>query len=127
MVVSTYKNPTRVARKVDQVVTAWEQIAPDAEFAGMTLAAFKTAVAESFTTRERAAELEAELSANLARRAIADAIANEKLKLVVNSVKGHPTYGENSDLYRAMGYVTAADRASGLTRKTQEAQPNGSN
>jgi hypothetical protein len=127
MVVSTYKNPTRVARKVDQVVTAWEQIAPDAEFAGMTLAAFKSAVAESFTTRERAAELEAELSANLARRAIADAIANEKLKLVVNSVKGHPTYGENSDLYRAMGYVTAADRASGLTRKTQETQPNGSN
>jgi hypothetical protein len=32
-------------------------------------------------------------------------------------VKGSPAYGENSDLYRAMGYVTAADKASGLTRK----------
>ena len=125
--VSSYKNPTRVARKVEQVVTAWEQIAPDAEFAGMTLASFKTAVSESFTVRERGAELEAELSANLARRAVADANTNDKLKLVVNSVKGHPTYGENSDLYRAMGYVTAADRATGLTRKSATPEPNGAN
>jgi hypothetical protein len=120
--VTTYKNPTRVARKASEVSTAWEQIAPDAEFAGMTLAAFKTAIGESFATRERAAQLEAELSANLARRAIADADTNDKVKLVVNSVKGHPTYGENSDLYRAMGYITAADKASGLTRKSTENQ-----
>jgi hypothetical protein len=115
--VSSYKNPTRIVRKVDQVSTAWEQIAPDAEFAGMTIAAFRTAVSESFATRTRAAELDAEISATLARRASADANTNEKLKLVVNSVKGNPAYGENSDLYRAMGYVTAADKASGLTRK----------
>ena len=120
--VNTYKNPTRVARKASEVSTAWEQIAPDAEFAGMTLAAFRTAIGESFATRERAAQLEADLSANLARRAIADAATNDKVKLVVNSVKGHPTYGENSDLYRAMGYVTAADKASGLTRKSADAQ-----
>ena len=121
--VSSYKNPTRIARKVEQVVTAWEQIAPDAEFAGMTLAAFKTAVSESFTVRERGAELETEVSANIARRAVADAQTNENLKLVVNSVKGTPAYGENSDLFRAMGYVTASDRATGLTRKTVPAQP----
>jgi hypothetical protein len=35
-----------------------------------------------------------------------------------------PVGGENSDLYRAMGYVTAADKASGLTRKNaQETAP----
>ena len=121
--VTTYKNPTRVARKAAQVSTAWEQIAPDAEFAGMTLPAFKTAIGDTFATRERAAQLEADQSANLARRALADAVTNDKVKLVVNSVKGHPSYGENSDLYRAMGYVTAADKASGLTRKSVEEQP----
>lgn len=42
---------------------------------------------------------------------------------VVNSVKSHPTYGENSDLYRAMGYVTTTDRATGLTRKGATEQP----
>jgi hypothetical protein len=63
------------------------------------------------------------LSANIARRAAADTATNEKVKLVVNSVKGHPTYGENSDLYRAMGYVTVDDRATGLTRKSKFEQP----
>ena len=56
-------------------------------------------------------------------RALADAVTNDKVKLVVNSVKGHPSYGENSDLYRAMGYLTAADKASGLTRKGLATQP----
>jgi len=115
--VTTYKNPTRIARRAAQVSTAWEQIAPEAEFAGMTLTAFKTAIGESFAIRERLAQLEADQSANLARRTVADAATNNRVKLVVNSVKGSPTYGENSDLYRAMGYVTAADKASGLTRK----------
>jgi hypothetical protein len=115
--VSSYKNPTRIVRKVEEVSTAWERIAPAVEFAGMSLADFREAVAESFTIRTKAAELEAELSANIARRALADENTNAKLKFVVNSVKGHPAYGENSDLYRAMGYVTAADRATGLTRK----------
>jgi hypothetical protein len=121
--VTTYKNATRIARKAAQVATAWEQIAPDAEFAGMTLAAFRTAIGDSFATRDRAAQLEADQSANLARRTLADAATNNRVKLVVNSVKGSPTYGENSDLYRAMGYVTAADKASGLTRKSLVPQP----
>jgi len=121
--VNSYKNPTRIVRKVAEVATAWETIAPTAEFAGMTLEAFRTAVNDSFVTRNRAAELDAELSATLARRTIADANTNEKLKLVVNSVKGSPAYGENSDLFRAMGYVTAADRASGLTRKGANQSP----
>jgi hypothetical protein len=115
--VTTYKNATRIARKAAQVSTAWEQIAPEAEFAGMTLAAFRTAIGDSFATRDRAAQLEADQSANLARRTLADAATNQKVKQVVNSVKGSPSYGENSDLYRAMGYITAADKASGLTRK----------
>ncbi len=55
--------------------------------------------------------------------AVADTATNEKVKLVVNSVKGHPTYGENSDLYRAMGSVTVDDRATGLTRKSKVEQP----
>ena len=120
--VSTYKNPTRIVRKVEEVSTAWERIAPKAEFGGMNLADFQAAVGD-FATRSRAAELEAELSANIVRRAAADTATNEKVKLVVNSVKGHPTYGENSDLYRAMGYVTVDDRATGLTRKSKVEQP----
>ena len=74
--VSSYKNPTRIVRKVEEVATAWERIAPAAEFGGMSLADFRAAVAESFTLRTRSAELEVELSANIARRAAADEATN---------------------------------------------------
>ncbi len=112
------KNPNRILRRVDGVMVAWRQVAPEATFGGMTLAEFESAVAPSTEIRGKVTELEAELAATLGRRAQADIVTNEKLKLVVNAVKGSPAYGENSDLYRAMGYVPAAERASGLTRKS---------
>ena len=126
--ISFLKNPTRIVRKVDEVVMAWGQLAPDATFAGMTLAEFRTAVEPSKAERIRTAELEAELSGAGGRRALADLNTNEKLKLVVAAVKGDPAHGENSALYRAMGYIPMAERASGLTRKVAaEVAPNGSN
>ena len=36
---------------------------------------------------------------------------------VVNSVKGDPDYGDDSDLYDAMGYTRKSARQSGLMRK----------
>jgi hypothetical protein len=126
--ISFLKNPNRTVRKVDEVVMAWEQLAPSATFAGMTLAEFRTAVDPSKAERIRTAELEAELSGAAGRRALADLNTNEKLKLVVAAVKGDPAHGENSALYRAMGYIPMAERASGLTRKVAaEVAPNGSN
>jgi len=126
--ISFLKNPTRIVRKVDEVVMAWEQLAPTETFAGMTLAEFRTAVDPSKAERIRTAELEAELSGAAGRRALADLSTNEKLKLVVAAVKGDPAHGENSALYRAMGYIPMAERASGLTRKVAaNVAPNGSN
>jgi hypothetical protein len=126
--ISFLKNPNRIVRKVDEVVMAWEQLAPSATFAGMTLAEFRTAVDPSKAERLRTAELEAELSGAAGRRALADLNTNDKLKLVVAAVKGDPAHGENSALYRAMGYIPMAERASGLTRKVAaEVAPNGSN
>ena len=56
-----------------------------------------------------------------AYRNVADAYlrALEVTKRLVNSVKGHPKYGENSALYSAMGYVPASERSSGLTRRRE--------
>jgi len=39
--------------------------------------------------------------------------------LVVNAVKGDPNYGDDSDLYDAMGYTRRSERASGLTRNAK--------
>jgi hypothetical protein len=39
------------------------------------------------------------------------------VQLVVNGVVGDPTFGPDSALYEAMGYVRKSERKSGLTRK----------
>jgi hypothetical protein len=41
------------------------------------------------------------------------------LKCVVNSIKGHPKFGENRAVYAAMGYVPTSARSSGLTRRRE--------
>jgi len=42
---------------------------------------------------------------------------------VVFSVLGSPEFGDNSPLYRAMGYKTPADKASGLSRTATTTNP----
>jgi hypothetical protein len=57
------------------------------------------------------------LEGKKAARSDADLAANEVLDLVVNSVRGTPGFGQDSALYRALGYVRKSERKSGLTRK----------
>jgi hypothetical protein len=46
----------------------------------------------------------------------------EALQFVVNSVKGDPEEGSNSELYEAMGYVRKSERSSGLHRNKPAAK-----
>ena len=41
----------------------------------------------------------------------------------MNSVKGHPKYGENSALYSVMGYVPASERSSDTIFFIKRAMP----
>jgi hypothetical protein len=45
--------------------------------------------------------------------------AMDLLMCVVNSIKGHPKFGENRAVYAAMGYVPTSARSSGLTRRRE--------
>ena len=58
-----------------------------------------------------------QITATEVARAKADVVTNPLNQQVVDSVKGDPAYGEDSDLYAAMGYVRKSARKSGLTRK----------
>jgi hypothetical protein len=62
--------------------------------------------------------LTVKLNAARVERANADALSDEIIANVVNSVKGDPAFGENSALYASFGYVRKDDRKSGLTRAT---------
>ena len=53
----------------------------------------------------------------------ADEPTNDVCLAVVNGVRSHPDYGENSALYKAMGYVPKRERKSGLVRPSDATQP----
>ena len=39
---------------------------------------------------------------------------------IVNCIRGHENFGEDSEFYRFLGFKTKAERKTGLTRKKQD-------
>jgi hypothetical protein len=107
-----------IVSRIQSFRAAWRDMAPDATFAGMTLAQFEDAASPPLTLRGEIVALERQWEGKKAERLIADASANELLDLVVNSVRGTPGFGQDCALYRALGYVRKSERKSGLTRKS---------
>lgn len=112
---------------LENLLRAWEELSADASFGGMTLEEFRTATAPAFMTRQQIAWLDQERASLMAARSAADRDAIGQYLLVINAIKGSPAHGEDSPLYRSLGYKTRTERRSGLTRKprteseTQEA------
>ena len=109
------------AERVGIFTAAWREIAAEANFAGMTLAEFETKTAPLAESVLRLQALDAQISAELKAREEAETIAKDAMRLAAHGVRANPAYGEDSRLYRAMGFVPLSQRQSGLTRKTPEA------
>ena len=116
-------SPKLTEEFLNDVVSAWEELAPSAQFAGLSLAQFKAKVQPSFDTRTELETLETQLKATRQSRRNADAVSNEDALNVVNGVRSAPGYGEKSALYRAMGYIPKNDRKSGLVRPSANPIP----
>ena len=112
------ESPKATEKFLDEVVSAWTELAPTAQFAGLTLAQFEAKVKPSFDTRTEVSTLETQLKAARQSRKNADAISNDDALNIVNGVRSAPGFGENSALYKAMGYIPKNDRKSGLVRPT---------
>jgi hypothetical protein len=106
--------------RLNRITAAWEEQAPTAKFADMTLAEFKEATKASTDHRKTVKECEDGTTVARVSRNNADEVSNDLADQVVNSVKGNPKFGENSPLYRAFGYVLKSERSSGLTRKSAD-------
>lgn len=107
----------RVDDRILRFRLAWGELAPQATFAGMTLAQFTEATQPPLEEREQLSLLALMQAAALRRRGAADVAARDRLALVIDAVRGDPAYGEDSALYRALGYIPKSERRSGLTRK----------
>lgn len=109
-------SPKLTEQFLNDVINAWEDLAADESFAGMTLAQFKTKVKPSFDSRTEVTTLETQLKAARQTRTNADVVSNDAAFSVVNGVRSTPGFGENSALYKAMGYIPKNERKSGLVR-----------
>ena len=111
------QNPKQIEEKINQVIDAWERLAPEKIFGGMTLEEAKKKTAPSLDTRSQAARLQTQLAATINQRDDADKGSLKALDLVVKGVVGDPSEGDDSALYEAMGYIRKSERQRGLTRK----------
>ena len=117
------ESPKTTETFLNDVLSAWGELAPTESFAGPTLAQFKVKVKPSLDLRVEIATLETQLSAARQSRHNADAVSNEAGLAVVNGVRCAPDQGENSALYKAMGYIPKNDRKSGLVRPVSNPAP----
>lgn len=118
-------NPKRIAKKLQELIAAWETLRPTKSFAGMTLEQFKAKVGPSLTAREQIAALRDQAVHSRTERRQHDEASSGLVSLVVNSIKGDPEEGEDGPLYAALGYVPKSARRSGLTRRGPTTPPVG--
>src|ERR1700679_4261309 len=115
-------NPQSIATDTNTIINAWTTLAPAASFGGMTLAQYKTKVQPSFDARTAIDGLNAQLTAAQDTRDNADGVTSDANQKVIKGVVGDPNFGDDSNLYEAMGYVRKSERASGLTKKSNATQ-----
>ena len=109
--------PKNSEEKIKRLSTAWEELASNKSFGGMTLDQFKAAVAPSLTIRAQIEALQDQLTQAINQRDNADEASTAKIQLAINGILADPTEGPDSSLYEAAGYTRKSERKSGLTRK----------
>lgn len=119
--------PKELPKRRKAFVDAWTEYAADQSFAGMTLEEFKTVTQPTITTREELDMLEARMAGLKQTSALADIATREALRQVANSIRGNKLHGDNSSLYRAIGFVPTSERSSGLTRRGTSSAKRGTN
>jgi hypothetical protein len=117
---STSTKRRRPGRKAADIRLVWKEQAPEAVFAGKTLAELEAAYAELKQCDEELKIRDQARSAAVKTRDDKLKVLATLLRVVVKGVQGHPEYGEDSPLFRAMGYVPFSERKSGLGRRSKK-------
>ena len=100
----------------EKFVSSWRQHAPEATFANRSLAEFEAETAKAMEVRDRIMMVQNELVGLIGERKNLDLPMSDLMLLIAHAVRGNPEYGENSPLYRALGFVPKNERRSGLKR-----------
>ena len=106
----------QVAGKITRTTEGWEEHTEDAKFAEMTLDQFKAKVKPSLDCREKIASLRRQLEPAIKKRQECEVASTDICAKVLNAMRGDIEYGEDSALYKTLGYVPKSERKSGLRR-----------
>ncbi|MEA2206607.1 MAG: hypothetical protein QOE77_3383 [Blastocatellia bacterium] len=109
--------PSKTEDRIKRLLAAWEDLADQKSFGGMTLDQCKAALAPSLTLRAQIEALQDQLTQAINQREAADDVSIAKMQLAVNGILADPTEGPDSSLYEAIGYTRKSERKTGLTRK----------
>ena len=109
-------------KKAEDIRRAWKEQAPEALFAGKAVADFEMSITALQLANEDVAKLDTARLAALKVRDEKLAALAKLSNVVVLGVQGHAEFGDDSPLLRAMGYIPASERKSGLTRRSPAAK-----
>jgi hypothetical protein len=104
------KSLADLSAQFDVAIRAWEALAPETTFHGLSLDQFRSAARPARSVRTEIEGLRRRLRLAIQRRDAADERVMQLMLGVVESVKGTPGYGPDSVLYAAMGYVRKSAR-----------------
>lgn len=107
----------RLITRLERQAQAWSDHASEDEFAGMTLADFRSEIEKLQASREELVRVYTQAKAAAKARGMAERKAMKASKSVAQSMKSHPAHGDLSPLVRASGFLMESDRKSGLSRK----------
>ena len=106
-----------IKKRAVKMDDAWKEGAASAEFMGVKQVELNGKITSIETKEQDLDDLRAQVK--MLEEEILDDYAelDDTTVDVANGVRGDKTYGDDSPLYGAMGFVRKSERASGLTRK----------
>jgi hypothetical protein len=112
-----------VPQRSAQFLSSWQEFAPDAVFAGMTLAEFQSKAQQPLDVRQTLADTRTRVSGLILDRDKSDEEMNRDLLLVAHAIRATPAYGEDCAFYRSLGYIPKSERRTGRRKANDPATP----
>ena len=103
--------------QIEVLAAGWEKYAQNETFSGYTLEQLKALIQALQELMAAMGALKLDYRGKIAaRQSMAGELGDIRLR-IVNCIRGHENFGEDSEFYRFLGFVTKSERKSGLTRK----------
>ena len=103
---------------LEVLALGWEKFALDHKFSDYSLEQLRALIQSLKELLAAMDALKLEFRGKIAARQSMGVELHDIRLRIVNCIRGHEDFGEDSEFYRYLGFKTRSERKSGLTRKT---------